>query len=155
MAQDDLLRRVPDIPDKDWPFPFPRSDQNQVPPSVQVFLISLLRRIEALEAKLYENSQNSSRPPSPPSGVTFTCHDLRRTFATVAESLDLSAYTVKALLNHSLPKEDVTAGYLRLTSERLRQAMEKVEARILALGGVTPGASVVPFPAHRVGGAGQ
>jgi len=64
MAQDDLLRRVPDIPDKDWPFPFPRSDWDQVPPSVQVFLISLLRRIEALEAKLSENSQNSSRPPS-------------------------------------------------------------------------------------------
>ena len=80
------------------------------------------------------------------SGVTFTLHDLRRTFATVAESLDLSSYAVKALLNHSLPREDVTAGYLRLTSERLRDAMEKVEHRILTLAGIKPGAEVIRFP---------
>jgi transposase len=53
-----------DIPDEAWPFPFPRSDWQQVPPSVQAFNLTLLRRIEALEAKLSENSQNSSRPPS-------------------------------------------------------------------------------------------
>ncbi len=83
------------------------------------------------------------------SGVTFTVHDLRRTFATVAESLDLSSYAVKALLNHSLPKEDVTAGYLRLTPERLRDAMEKVERRILTLAGIKPGAEVIHLPAAR------
>ncbi|GAB6064885.1 tyrosine-type recombinase/integrase [Deferrisoma palaeochoriense] len=80
------------------------------------------------------------------SGVTFTLHDLRRTFATVAESLDLSSYAVKALLNHALPREDVTAGYLRLTPERLRDAMEKVERRILTLAGIEPGAEVILFP---------
>ncbi len=81
------------------------------------------------------------------SGVEFTAHDLRRTFATVAESLDLSAYAVKALLNHALPRQDVTAGYLRLTLERLREAMEKIEARILTLAGIKPGADVIRFPA--------
>ncbi|MBU1652649.1 integrase family protein, partial [bacterium] len=34
------------------------------------------------------------------SGVHFTIHDLRRTFITVAESLDISAYALKRLLNH-------------------------------------------------------
>lgn len=29
-------------------------------------------------------------------GVVFSAHDLRRTFATIAESLDLSGYTIKA-----------------------------------------------------------
>ncbi len=81
------------------------------------------------------------------SGVTFTVHDLRRTFATVAESLDLSSYAVKALLNHSLPREDVTAGYLRLTPERLRDAMERIETRILTLARVKPGAEVIQL--HR------
>jgi len=33
------------------------------------------------------------------SGVTFTPHDLRRTFITVAESLDIPAYALKRLLN--------------------------------------------------------
>ncbi len=80
------------------------------------------------------------------SGVRFTVHDLRRTFATVAESLDVSGYTLKALLNHALPQEDVTAGYLRLTPERLRDAMTKIERKILNLGGVRPGARVIPMP---------
>ena len=52
------------IPEEQWPFPFPRLDWEQVPVSVQVFILSLVKRIEVLEAKLAENSQNSSRPPS-------------------------------------------------------------------------------------------
>ena len=34
------------------------------------------------------------------SGVQFTLHDLRRTFASIAESLDIPAYALKRLLNH-------------------------------------------------------
>jgi len=33
-------------------------------------------------------------------GVSITPHDLRRTFTTTAESLDLSPYIIKALVNH-------------------------------------------------------
>jgi hypothetical protein len=33
------------------------------------------------------------------SGVSSTIHDLRRTFATVADSLDIPGYAVKMLLN--------------------------------------------------------
>ena len=36
------------------------------------------------------------------SGVTFTIHDLRRTFITIAESQDISAYSLKHLLNHKM-----------------------------------------------------
>ena len=97
----------------------------------------------------FENVRYALERIQKASGVTFTVHDLRRTFATVAESLDLSSYAVKALLNHALPREDVTTGYLRLTPERLRDAMEKVERRILTLAGVEPGAEVIQFPAAR------
>ena len=43
--------------------------------------------------------------------VTFSLHDLRRTFVTIAESLDIPAYTLKRLLNHRA-STDVTGGYI-------------------------------------------
>ncbi|CZP06053.1 Putative prophage CPS-53 integrase [Legionella pneumophila] len=59
------------------------------------------------------------------SGVLFTLHDLRRTFATIADSLDLPAYALKRLLNHKM-KNDVTAGYIMKDVERLRKPMQQV-----------------------------
>lgn len=46
-------------------------------------------------------------------------HDLRRTFITIAESLDISAYALKRLLNHKM-NNDVTAGHIIIDAERLR-----------------------------------
>lgn len=66
------------------------------------------------------------------SGVDFTLHDLRRTFVTIAESLDISGYTVKRLVNHK-DRRDVTAGYIVLSVERLRHPMQMVTDRILFL----------------------
>jgi integrase len=72
------------------------------------------------------------------SGVSFTLHDLRRTFATVAEGLDISAYSVKRLLNHKM-RNDVTAGYIVTDVERLRQPMQKItDFTLLAAGGKPP-----------------
>lgn len=59
------------------------------------------------------------------SGITVIPHDLRRTFATVAERLDLSLKTVKSLLNHRMD-DDVTAGYVISETERLRSAMQRI-----------------------------
>ena len=69
------------------------------------------------------------------SGVVFTLHDLRRTFITIAESLDIPHYALKRLLNHRL-SGDVTAGYIVGDTERLRRPVEAVERQILDL--VTP-----------------
>lgn len=63
-------------------------------------------------------------------GIVFTCHDLRRTFATVAESLDISKYAVKGLLNHRQEERDVTAGYIDLTLERLREPMQEITNKL-------------------------
>ena len=60
------------------------------------------------------------------SGILFTCHDLRRTFTTIAESLDLSGYTVKALLNHKQQLADVTGGYIIMNVDRLREPMQRI-----------------------------
>jgi integrase len=59
------------------------------------------------------------------SGVSFTLHDLRRTFITVAESIDISAYALKRLLNHKMTN-DVTAGYIINDVERLRDPMQRI-----------------------------
>lgn len=62
-------------------------------------------------------------------GIQFTVHDLRRTFITIAESLDIPAYALKRLLNHKTTS-DVTAGYIVMDVERLRKPMNKISAYI-------------------------
>jgi integrase len=64
------------------------------------------------------------------SAIQFMCHDLRRTFITIAESLDISAYALKYLLNHKTTS-DITGGYIVLTPERMREPMEKISNKIL------------------------
>lgn len=61
-------------------------------------------------------------------GIEFTVHDLRRSFVTYAESLDISQYALKAMLNHRA--SDITASYIILDVERLRAPMEKVSTYI-------------------------
>ena len=78
------------------------------------------------------------------SGISFTTHDLRRTFLTVADALDLSPYTIKRLANHSI-RGDVTAGYIISDTERLRTAMERIEQFLLSALEVDPGAKVIPL----------
>lgn len=53
------------------------------------------------------------------SGVHSSLHDLRRTFITIAESLDVPPYAIKRLVNHKM-SNDVTAGYIVSDIERLR-----------------------------------
>jgi integrase len=65
------------------------------------------------------------------SGVPFTLHDLRRTFITTAESLDISTYALKRLLNHRAAHSDVTAGYIVHDVERLRRPMQMITDKLL------------------------
>ena len=64
------------------------------------------------------------------SDIAFTVHDLRRTFITIAESLDIPAYALKRLLNHRMTN-DVTAGYIVADVERLRKPMQLITDFIL------------------------
>lgn len=65
------------------------------------------------------------------SGVQFTPHDLRRTFITTADALDISAYSIKRLVNHKSNKDDVTEGYVVRSVERLRVAMQRITDELL------------------------
>ena len=42
----------------------PTEDWHQTPVSVRLVMLTLLKRLEALEARLTQNSSNASRPPS-------------------------------------------------------------------------------------------
>ena len=62
-------------------------------------------------------------------------HDLRRSFITVAELLDLSETALKALVNHSLGN-DVTSNYVQLSIERLREPVARVGSKLMSLCGI-------------------
>lgn len=64
------------------------------------------------------------------SSIQFTLHDLRRTFITIAEGLDVSAYALKRLANHKMTN-DITAGYIISDVDRLREPMQKITDFIL------------------------
>jgi integrase len=81
------------------------------------------------------------------SGVPFTLHDLRRTFITIAESLDISAYAIKRLVNHKI-SGDVTAGYIIANPERLRVPMERIARFMLESSFVSPAQANAPLPIH-------
>lgn len=134
-AQVDFKRRTLHIPKPKGgkPFDIPLSD----------FLMELLK------ARLADNKEPFPKSPYAfpaisksgyiveprieVAGVEWTPHDLRRTFITVAESLDISAYALKALVNHSQPNSDVTGGYISLDVERLRAPMQRITDRLRAI----------------------
>jgi integrase len=69
------------------------------------------------------------------SGIRFTFHDLRRTFLTMGEKLDVPTYALKRLVNHNV-SNDMTGRYLILDIERLRVHMSRITSAFLDLLGV-------------------
>lgn len=69
------------------------------------------------------------------SGVKFMMHDLRRTFLTIAEGLDIPHYALKRLVNHKT-SSDVTSGYIAADVERLREPMQRITDYILEEAGL-------------------
>lgn len=80
--------------------------------------------------------------------LPFGMHDLRRTFVTIAESLDISSFAVKALVNHK-QGDDVTSGYIQMNVERLRQPMQTITDFMLKSAGLKQSADVVPLKQAR------
>ena len=57
-------------------------------------------------------------------GVKFTCHDLRRTFATLADSYGIDYNLIKRALNHKT--QDITDQYIQSRVERMRDVFDSV-----------------------------
>lgn len=73
-------------------------------------------------------------------GIYATPHDLRRTFATVAARMDISEFKLKRLLNHtrasddenaSVSNSDTTSGYIHISTDDLREPMQRIEDYML------------------------
>ncbi|MCA1775536.1 MAG: hypothetical protein LC676_08000, partial [Loktanella sp.] len=75
--------------------------------------------------------RNALRRIETETGLHITAHDLRRTFATTASRIDISAYKLKRLTNHT-SGGDVTAGYVQVTTDDLRDAMQRISDYLLS-----------------------
>ena len=103
------------------------------------FLLEILERRKSESPYIFQGT-TPDKPLNDPkkqldkvrkiSGVYFNLHDQRRTFITMAESLDINTYALKRLLNHK-DQRDVTGGYIITDMERLREPMNKITDYIL------------------------
>ena len=93
-------------------------------------LVSRLKPLKRKRGLVFDVPDHRYRGPQAEilerTGIKFTPHDLRRTFATIAEGLGASELTIKRLLNH-VTNTEVTGGYIVFTPERLRPVMQQVE----------------------------
>ncbi|SFV79714.1 phage related integrase [hydrothermal vent metagenome] len=105
------------------------------------YLVKLLRQRKANTDSIFVFEGNDpTKPMNDPkkqlakareiSKLYFNIHDLRRTFITIAESLGVPKYALKQLINHK-DARDVTAGYIIMDVERLRQPMNDITDYIL------------------------
>lgn len=63
-------------------------------------------------------------------GIHFTTHDLRRTFATIGES-ECSYSELKTMLSHATASDVTARHYVTLDVEQLRKPLERIQEKIL------------------------
>jgi integrase len=59
-------------------------------------------------------------------GVPFTVHGLRNSYISAAEAAGVGSTHIKLLVNHSVPKADVTGGYVSRDVDGLREPQQRV-----------------------------
>lgn len=141
-----LLWRYVDLRERTIEIPDPKNREPHVLPIPrQIFGMFERRAKDAVGDLVFPAVRDPKSPMPKPTlhaiarilkadtGVDFTPYDLRRGFATVAEGMDISAYTVKRLLNHRTGESDVTAGYIGRDGRRLADAMQRIADKITAL----------------------
>jgi len=79
-------------------------------------------------------------------GVRFCLHDLRRTFASLAEN-EVSYSVLKRLMNHS--DKDVTQGYIILSVDKLRLSMQQVTNAVKGMLEEKSAGKVIPMQEGR------
>jgi integrase len=89
------------------------------------------------KSKHIEEPRSALRLIKETTNISVTPHDFRRTFVTVAEGTDIAPLALKALVNHSYG-DDVTAGYIIGSVERLRAPAQRVTGRLKELCGIGP-----------------
>lgn len=101
-------------------------------------MVKILERRRERNGELHRNSpwvwpasseSGHVEEPKEKDSRVVNVHQLRATFISLAVTAGLDPYTIKLLVNHSRAG-DVTLGYVSPSVEHLRQAQERVTARI-------------------------
>ncbi len=100
-------------------------------PSYLIPMLKKRKEFDGLVFPIEKECRTSRAKVTRETGISFSRHDLRRTFLTIGESEDISFLALKRLSNHISQESDVTAGYIQISDERLRQASQKLETAIL------------------------
>lgn len=134
-----------DFKDKTLTIPDTKNhEEHTLPLSDYLYNLLINRQKEAINAYVFSGSGAGGYIIEPRkqmakviknSGVHFTIHDLRRTFITVADSLDIAGYALKRLLNHKM-NNDITAAYIMNDIERLRKPMQLITDTLVKLMGI-------------------
>lgn len=66
------------------------------------------------------------------SGINVSPHALRRTYISIAESIDIGPYTIKRLVNHSSGRDVTEAHYIDIEMPRLLEATQYITDTILS-----------------------
>lgn len=112
-----------------------RSDLFLPIPDVLIPYIEELMSVTGQHEWVFSGYKNAGNPMSEPkphyktvtkfSGVEFSSHDMRRTFATIAEAVGTPMSMIKRLVNH-VTDSDVTGGYIITEDATLRLAINKI-----------------------------
>jgi integrase len=117
-----------------------------VPMSDVLFNIFVARRTIGTECFVFASHGKSGYLSQPrfffgqialATGISVSCHDLRRCFVTCARRAGVDWTDVKRLVNHSVGT-DVTSGYDQTNTEDLRIAAQKVADKLKALCEIKP-----------------
>jgi integrase len=116
------------------------SDQTLPIPDVLIPHLKALKGITGSSKWVFpatDESQHMWLPKKPIAQVVsmvnfeFSSHDCRRTFATIAEAVNLPLTMIKRLMNH-VTSGDVTGGYIVTEEDTLREAINKIADYIQA-----------------------
>jgi integrase len=80
-------------------------------------------------------------------GTGWTCHDLRRTFATRTNAMGVAPHIVERMLNHTLPGLMETYNRADYAPER-QEAPETWSKYLMRFVGATAGENIVPLRAN-------
>lgn len=144
-----------DLKDRTLTIPDPKNRHTFVLPlSDMVYEILQERQAMALNEYVFPGKDGKGHLVEPKrqmaritkqSGVHFKLHDIRRTYATVLDMMDLSRTTIKRLLNHR-SGYDVTDGYIVTDVERFRGPVQQVADFLKEQVGIKESPSnVIPF----------
>jgi integrase len=135
-SQVDLVNgiiKLPDIATKN-------GEEHDIPLSDYTWRLLQYRRFMAQTNFVFPNEDNTAPVPDisvkaiqaviKKTGVPFSPHDLRRTFISVADDLEIKNEVIKELVGHKV--KDVTEGYIVRSTERLRRNTQQITAKLMS-----------------------